>query len=377
MTGSALIVGLGLNGLGVARSLKAAGIRAHALDDNLASIYAATNACTKSRAELAGEGLITALAAYRGTIDHDPVLFLTREDGVATVAANRSRIAGYRIAMPEPAVVTALVNKDRFLAIAHAADILIPRTVTLESRDDVARLGELTPPFIVKPTAHIAAYQALYKKAYIFGSVAEAEETVRGMIDTAGEIVGQDYVPGDDGSVFFCLGYFGEGGALLAGFTGYKTASWPPRVGGTGGCAPAPGVYAELAEATERFFKTAGFRGMGSLEFKRHAETGRFYMIEPTACRTDYQSELATLNGVNLPAVQFAEQMRRPLPPARPTAHHGWRDSTAVASGAAVPRSGDGWRAVDAVWRVDDMGPGLRMTRRRVTGKLRKLLGRR
>jgi hypothetical protein len=281
LTGSALIVGLGLNGLGVARSLKAAGIRAHALDDNLASIYAATNACTKSPAALAGEGLIAALAAYRSTTDHDPVLFLTREDGVATVAANRGRIGGYRIAMPEPAVVTALVNKDRFLAIAHAADILIPRTVTLQSRDDVACLGELTPPFIVKPTAHIAAYQARYRKAYIFGSIAEAEQTVRGMIDVAGEVVGQDYVPGGDGSVFFCLGYFGEGGTMLAGYTGYKTASWPPRVGGTGGCAPAPGAHAELAEATERFFKTAGFRGMGSLEFKRHAETGRFYMIEP------------------------------------------------------------------------------------------------
>ena len=93
-------------------------------------------------------------------------------------------------------------------------------------------------------------------------------------------------------------------------------------------------------------------------------------MIEPTACRTDYQSELATLNGVNLPAVQFADQMRLPLPSAQPRHRFGWRDPGAVASGAVVPKSGSGWRAVDALWRGDDPGPWLASGRGRIARKL-------
>lgn len=374
--GSALIVGLGLNGLGVARSLKAAGIAVHALDDAPASPYAATSACRVTPSALAGSGLVDALAAYRDRLDHDPVLFLTREDGVATIAAYRARIAGYLIAMPGADVVTAMVNKDRFMPIAEAAGIRVPRTVTLRSIDDIPHIDELTPPFIVKPTAHVAAYQAKFKKAYIFRSRADAQATVAGMIDAAGEVVAQDYVPGEDGSVYFTLGYFNAASDMLASFTGYKTASWPPRVGGTGGCAPAPEAHAELSALTQRFFRAAGFTGMGSLEFKRHAETGDYYMIEPTACRTDYQSELATLNGVNLPAVQFADQMGLPLPALAPRTDAGWRDSTAVASGASVPQAGAGWRAVDALWRPDDPMPWLRFQSARAARKFSRLLGR-
>lgn len=370
---TALIVGLGLNGLGVARSLKAAGIRAHAFESDSDSPFCRTNACSSSVAPLAGEGLIAALARYRATVTSDPVLFLTREDGVATVAAMRERIAGYRIAMPDRTIIAAMVNKDRFMPIAARAGLKLPETVTLAAAADIPALHALTPPFIVKPSEHVAAYQARFKKAYIFESVDEASAMVAGMIDAAGEVVAQEYVPGDDGSVFFCLGYFGTRGAMLAGFTGYKTASWPPRVGGTGGCAPAPGVHAELAALAERFFMAAGFCGMGSLEFKRHARTGDYYMIEPTAGRTDYQSEIATLNGVNLPAVQFAEQTGRPLPEMSPQSCFGWRDPGAVAAGAKVPKAGQGWRAVDAVFRIGDAGPWTAIQARRIGGRLARL----
>jgi hypothetical protein len=76
-------------------------------------------------------------------------------------------------------------------------------------------------------------------------------------------------------------------------------------VGGTASCTAAPEAAAELQAETARFFAMTGFVGMGSMEFKRDATTDTFYLVEPTVARTDYQEEVATLNGVNLPLAAY------------------------------------------------------------------------
>ncbi len=44
---------------------------------------------------------------------------------------------------------------------------------------------------------------------------------------------------------------------------------------------------------------------MGSMEYKRDRRDGRFHMIEPTVARTDFQEEVATLNGMNIPLASY------------------------------------------------------------------------
>ena len=45
------------------------------------------------------------------------------------------------------------------------------------------------------------------------------------------------------------------------------------------------------------------------MEYKRDRRDEKFYMVEPTVGRTDYQEEIATLNGVNIPAAAYLREI--------------------------------------------------------------------
>src|SRR5262249_19137329 len=155
---------------------------------------------------------------------------------------------------------------------------------------------------------------------------------------------------------------------------------WPVLVGGTASCIPAPGVAAELSELTERFFATVGFTGVGSMEYKRDTRDGRFFMIEPTVGRTDYQEEIATLNGVNIPLAMFRGELGLPMPPAQIIAPpRGWRDPQGYANareaGAPDPirELCPELRLHDAYFRMDDPMPHIALKMESVRHRLRRL----
>jgi hypothetical protein len=69
---------------------------------------------------------------------------------------------------------------------------------------------------------------------------------------------------------------------------------------------------------------------MGSMEYKRDARDGRFYMVEPTVARTDFQEEVATVNGYNLPLAAYCHELGLPLAlPQRADPPRVWRDAQA------------------------------------------------
>jgi len=165
----------------------------------------------------------------------------------------------------------------------------------------------------------------------------------------------------------------------VAAFTGRKIRSWPPEVGGTASCTAAPEAHAELSAVTARFFKDTGVTGIAGMEYKCDARTGELRMVEPTIGRTDYQEEVATLNGVNLPFAAYCSELGLPVtPPVAVQSPAVWRVSfedtqSALlqhqAAGSGFPR---GNRTIDALWRWNDPMPFLARGLQRIRRKLRK-----
>jgi predicted ATP-grasp superfamily ATP-dependent carboligase len=193
----------------------------------------------------------------------------------------------------------------------------------------------------------------------------------------------QEWIEGRDSDIYFCLQYLDGQGQAVVSFTGRKIRSWPPQVGGTASCTAAPEAHAELSALTANFFRDAGVVGMAGMEYKRDSRTREFRMVEPTIGRTDYQEEVATLNGVNLPHAAWCCELGLPFPDTaairRPIA---WRVRSEDVQSAALqgesPRDGypHGARIADALFRWTDPAPFLVQNGRRVHNALQTRLAR-
>jgi predicted ATP-grasp superfamily ATP-dependent carboligase len=219
---------------------------------------------------------------------------------------------------------------------------------------------------VVKPGERHVEYGRQFKKAYRVETAEQAVDLVRRILPVMADVVVQEWTEGPDSNIFFCLQYLDKHGQASVSFTGRKIRSWPPQVGGTASCGPAPEAHEELSTLTTRFFRNAGVIGMAAMEYKRDSRSGEFRMVEPTIGRTDYQAEVATLNGVNLPYAAWCAELDRPVPaPASAARPLAWRvrvedDQSALAQ---HQRPDQGFEHVDgirdALWRPSDPLPYL------------------
>jgi predicted ATP-grasp superfamily ATP-dependent carboligase len=322
-----VVVGDGLNALGVVRSLHARGVRVCLLT-RTATGEAARSRCPALQILYADHAaLVQALLATAGRLHGRPVLFLTEEEAVRVVSAARERLLPlYRFRMAPHEVMVELTHKEGVQRAAERHGLPIPRAVRLRSTDDLARLAELRFPCVFKPGYKHDGYGARFKKAYTVASVDEARALFEQIAPVLPDLIVQEWIVGGDESIYFCLQYIGAAGQAVASFTGRKLRAWPPQVGGTASCMPAPEHDAELSALTERFFRAVGFEGMGSMEYKRDQRDGRFYVVEPTVGRTDFQQEVATINGVNLPYAAWCSETGQPVPAVEAPPLRIWRE---------------------------------------------------
>jgi predicted ATP-grasp superfamily ATP-dependent carboligase len=377
MSVPAVVVGAGINGLGVVRSLGRAGVPTWLVESDPSDpALRSRHAKTVPVPSLTGAAVVDALLALRTRFTTDPVLFLTREETVEAVSLAIDRIVPhYRISMPDAALMRQLMDKVAFQALAEQHGFPIPRAVHLRHVGDLPHSERLEYPCVLKPAVKTEHYSAAFKKAYKVESPAELRE-VFCSVDGAAEMVAQEWIEGGDDRIYFCLQYRGRGQTALASFTGRKLRSWPPQTGGTASCVPAAAAAEELERLTSAFFAAVGYFGIGSIEFKQHARTGRFMMIEPTVGRTDFQEEIATLNGVNIPYAAYCGELGRdPAPSRRTVPPAAWAeavsDQRSTESQPYTQRKfPTGVRRYDALWRLDDPLPWCCAAVRRVKSRL-------
>lgn len=384
----AVVLGAGINGLGVARSLARARVPVWLLDPDVRRPEMHTRAAKPLRiAALHGEALIEELVRLASTrfFGLRPVLLMTQEESVRTVSQQRDRLSAlYRFSLPSPETVDALQHKHGFQRLAERFGYPIPPLVRIGGPTDLPELERLRYPVVVKPGERHEGYGQQFKKAYRVASASEAADLVRRILPVMSDVVIQEWTEGPDSNIYFCLQYIDRHARVTASFTGRKVRSWPPQVGGTASCAPAPEAHAELSALTAGFFQSAGVLGMAGMEYKRDVRSGQFRMVEPTIGRTDYQAEIATLNGINLPYAAYCAELDMVRSASAETVQpQAWRVRSEDEQSAAMQdqRPGDGFEGVgavrDALWRASDPLPYLVQNWQRVRRALRTRTARR
>lgn len=358
----AVVVGSGLNALGIVRSLAVAGVPVHLL---YSDIDAAVHSRFGSRQRIErtdGQVLISALQEIGKSASDAPVLYLTEEKTVLTVSERRDEVLPYfRIVLPAHDTLTALMHKQGFQQMAGELGAPIPQAVYLRSESDLAALAGLKYPCVLKPAVKDYAYGAKFQKAYVVQTPDEAAELYRQIAPTLSDLIVQEWIEGSDSDIYFCLQYIAADGSTVASFVGRKVRSWPPRIGGTASCTAAPEYQEKLSALTTEFFRQVGFVGMGSMEYKRDPRDGEFYMVEPTVGRTDYQEEVATIHGTNIPAQAYCYELDIDFPKDKSAVQrYLWREPvTDKWSKELQPNlsNPEGVVIMDAYWRLCDPMP--------------------
>ena len=386
----AVVVGAGINGLGVARSLARMRVPVWMVDSDARQPGMHTRAARPwVIAAMQGEALVEGLRSLVPSrlSNSRPVLVLTQEESVKTVSRYREVLSPhYRFTLPEKSVVDTLLHKQGFQRVAEGLRAPIPPLVHIRSIQDLSLLNSMQYPVVIKPGERHAGYSHTFKKAYRIGDMVEAKQLINRILLVMPDVVVQEWIEGADSDIFFCLQYISHDGVVTATFTGRKIRSWPPQVGGTASCTAAPESAGQLEEMTSRFFKSAGVVGLAGMEYKCDARSGAFRMVEPTIGRTDYQEEVATLNGINLPYAAYCAELEIPvMQPVSTKRPFVWQDRPADSQSAATQnqsiRQGfpDGCVVVEASWRWHDPMPSLMYTlervRRALQARVRIVLG--
>jgi D-aspartate ligase len=245
--------------------------------------------------------------------DDRPVLFAVQDDVVLLMSAHRDVLEQhYRFVLPDHSTVELLSDKTAFAAWATKHGIPIPETFVVGNELELRSVLERTRyPAILKPLFRTSGWQARSPthKVYRLSSPASYDEIGFDVFATAPRFVIQQWIEGTDADVRFCLTYRDREGRSLASHTGRKLLQWPVATGSTAVCVSADDP--ELERLTDRVFDLVGFRGLGSLEVKRSADDGAYYITEPTIGRTNLQSYLAVAAGVNLVALAYYDALGR------------------------------------------------------------------
>jgi D-aspartate ligase len=353
----AVVVEGTLNGLGVVRSLSHGHMPIYLLDTTARRAARWSRHCRFVRVpSFVGRPLVDALIDLSRQLACRPVLMLTGDESVNTVSEFRQQLEPlYRISLPPADMVRALADKTLFHQLAVQQGFAVPRSVCLNDTADLGLIGSLTPPLVVKPADKTLVLHGAVERAVQAATAADARRAATRMLVHARSIIVQEWVDGADSDICFSLFSCDRQGKLAGLFIGRKLLCSPPAVGSTAVCVAAPDVAPQLSAATAQFIERVGYRGLGSLEFKFDRTRQRFLIIEPTVGRTDWQEEIATLCGSNLPLLTyFAELDQAPPPLPLAPARVAWRQSAGFRTPLAA-----GMPAVDGFFRWSDPLPAL------------------
>jgi predicted ATP-grasp superfamily ATP-dependent carboligase len=375
----ALIIGLGLNGLGIVRALAEHDVPMIKVDSNarrpgMLSRYGQSHLVES----LKNISLIDELQDLLKQLAIPPVLFVTEEAPLKLISENRDRLLPLcEILLPQHEVLEQLMSKEGIDTISARCGFAKPKTVHLQTLADTDTLDDLRFPCILKPGRKSHEYGLRFKKGYKVASLEEVKPLVNEIIPVLPDLVMQEWIEGQDTDIYFTIVFIGKNNELVSSFTGRKLRSWPIPVGGTASCAPADDYHEHLVKLTCDFFKAAEFKGLGGVEFKRDPRDGEFYLIEPTVSRTDFQHEITVINGINMPYVIYKYHTNDEIISQKRTHQHfAWFEPVTErwareATGIPDKLLYQGTKKINALFRWQDPEPWLFAIKHRMLAKLR------
>ncbi len=302
--------------LQTARIFQSLGVPVSGIAADTRSPMCRTNALDRLHHGVPEPAFCERLQSFGQEFEAPPVLIPCSDVWVRFLSGQREQLEPFfRFALPDHETLEMLINKSSLYSFAEVHGLPIARFRRIVNRADaIAASSELSFPLIVKPALRSDKWiDCAGRKAVLL----DTHEELMRLFDRCsdgphGEIVAQEWIPGDDGNLFSCNVHYGEDGSPLATFVARKIRQYPPMVGESSLGQEVKND--EVLALTLRLFDLVGFRGLGYVEVKRHEVSGQHYLIEPNVGRPTGRSSIAEAGGVPILQTMYCDLVGLPLP---------------------------------------------------------------
>jgi D-aspartate ligase len=311
-----VILGGALNALSVGRTMWRAGVPVDALAGSpTESPLRFSRSCRRYIVPKSGMTTAETWSDWLTATAEPSVLLPCSDEGLEFIASRRAELEGmgHRPIEANDSVLLAMLDKGATSALADAAGVPAPATLTVRSSADFDELAEFPFPAALKPVHSHLFFRRF--KPFAKGAVVEnADHAIRllkPILAESLEMLLTEVIPGADDQFASYYSYIDENGEPLLHFTKRKLRQYPTRFG--------LGTYhmtswnETVADLGLRFFTSIGLRGIGNVEFKRDERDGCFKLIECNP-RFTAANELVRVAGIDLAALAYARLVGGPLP---------------------------------------------------------------
>ena len=367
-----VVIGGDSQGLGIARSLGRHGIPVCVIDDETSIARASryVKSVVRVRDLRSEESMLEALAIARKRLGLSGwVLFPTRDETVAAIAANRDALLqDFRVPVPELASIRRAWDKRETYRLADQLSIPIPRTWFPRAETDLAAI-DAGAPTVIKPAIKEHFFYVSRAKAWRADTKIQLADGFRRAAEIVNEdeIIVQEMIPGGGEEQYAYCAFF-RAGRAVASMTVRRRRQHPSDFGRASTyvetiCLP------EIAEPSIRFLRAIDYYGLVELEYKRDPRDGAFKLLDVNARTWGYHT-LGWSAGVDFPYLLFRDQQGAPVDEAHARPGVRWiRLATDVPNAVRDIRAGTmQWRDylrslrgvdTEAVFSLRDPLPGL------------------
>jgi D-aspartate ligase len=243
------------------------------------------------------------------------------DDEAATLVAEHEQSLTDYFLFPKvpPGLPRELASKQRLFELCREYDVPAPLTVQPTTRAELAAFAaDAVFPVVIKNAepwerrrAPVVAHTTVVRSAAeLLAAVPEGGPAVP---EGGPGVIVQEYIPREQAQDWIVHLYCDANSDCRCLFTGVKIRSWPPHNGATAT------AYAlanpSLAQLTERFCKSLGFRGIADLDWRLDLRDGQYKLVDFNP-RVGNQFRLfATERGIDVVRALHLDLTGREVPP--------------------------------------------------------------
>ena len=305
----AIVMGLGMNGLSVCRSLGRIGFNVYVLlvegNAGAEGLSRYIKHVFRPDKDAGDKELLEMLAYIRSCFDQKPFLFAISDRTSLFLSRYKDRLQNqYTFWANSIEVQEQVINKEQLYAAAERLGIPAPKTWPIRNLDDVEKLLEIVQlPVFVKPAlAHIWKDQYVSDKVLNIDNKKVLREKLVEILSLNIEVMVQEIIPGADDTIYSAVMFMTASGEPWGLCCKRKLRQQPIGAG--------DGIFQMIVECGPyvedaiRLVRELDYVGPATVEFRWDERDDQFKLMEINARSLACQGLIAHA-GINLPYLTY------------------------------------------------------------------------